>query len=252
MELLLPTAIWLFTALLICEYAGDRHIQGNQREDSTPWTTAACQVVLTSIASALAVLPILSPASFFGLLALAAFQEFQRKFLGNRTKDHPLNREILFFLGMIVVAGAWLSIFATSAHARGPGIQAYTDPNLLKSLSAGVGLLLVTRGGTIIIQGLLRQMGKEYTQESQQITQGPQQFKVGRMIGNLERILMFCMALANQWTAIGFVLAAKSIARFKKLEEQTFAEYYLLGTLASALVALAVAQIVLRVWSAIS
>ena len=38
---------------------------------------------------------------------------------------------------------------------------------------------------------------------------------------------------------LGLVLAAKSIARFKELERQAFADYYLIGTLASLLVAVA-------------
>ena len=39
--------------------------------------------------------------------------------------------------------------------------------------------------------------------------------------------------------AIGFVVAAKTLARFKQLDDRRFAEYYLLGTLASVSVALA-------------
>jgi hypothetical protein len=37
--------------------------------------------------------------------------------------------------------------------------------------------------------------------------------------------------------AIGFVLTAKSIARFKEFDDREFAEYYLIGTLASMLLA---------------
>jgi len=41
------------------------------------------------------------------------------------------------------------------------------------------------------------------------------------------------------YNAIGYVIAAKSIARFKKLEEdKQFGEYYLAGTLLSVLIAL--------------
>ena len=39
--------------------------------------------------------------------------------------------------------------------------------------------------------------------------------------------------LTGQVSAIGFVLTAKSIARFKQFEAQGFAERYLVGTLAS-------------------
>ncbi len=41
----------------------------------------------------------------------------------------------------------------------------------------------------------------------------------------------------GQWAALAVVLAAKSIARFEELRDRPFAEYYLVGTLASLLVA---------------
>lgn len=40
----------------------------------------------------------------------------------------------------------------------------------------------------------------------------------------------------DQYAAIGFVLTAKSIARYDKItKDEKFAEYYLLGTLVSTL-----------------
>ncbi|GMA43371.1 hypothetical protein GCM10025853_08280 [Tetragenococcus halophilus subsp. halophilus DSM 20339] len=48
------------------------------------------------------------------------------------------------------------------------------------------------------------------------------------------------MLYANQYAAIGFVLTAKSIARYNKIaEDPKFAEYYLLGTLLSSLLVIA-------------
>ncbi|MDN6669437.1 MAG: DUF3307 domain-containing protein, partial [Tetragenococcus koreensis] len=58
----------------------------------------------------------------------------------------------------------------------------------------------------------------------------------GALIGAFERLLILLMLYANQYAAIGFVLTAKSIARYNKIaEEPKFAEYYLLGTLLSSL-----------------
>lgn len=58
----------------------------------------------------------------------------------------------------------------------------------------------------------------------------------GALIGVFERIFILLMLYANQFTAIGFVLTAKSIARYNKISESPqFAEYYLLGTLLSSL-----------------
>lgn len=63
--------------------------------------------------------------------------------------------------------------------------------------------------------------------------------RMGRMIGILERMLVVTLVLIDQWGALGLILAAKSIARFKDLEKRRFGEYYLVGTLTSFLIAIA-------------
>ncbi|MGH9380180.1 MAG: DUF3307 domain-containing protein [Thermoanaerobaculia bacterium] len=59
----------------------------------------------------------------------------------------------------------------------------------------------------------------------------------GRIIGVLERLMALTLVLLDQWGALGLVLAAKSIARFKDLDQRLSAEYYLVGTLTSLLLA---------------
>jgi hypothetical protein len=46
------------------------------------------------------------------------------------------------------------------------------------------------------------------------------------------------LGLNGQLGAIGFVLAAKSLARFNQLNDKSFAEKYLVGTLLSVVIAL--------------
>ena len=60
----------------------------------------------------------------------------------------------------------------------------------------------------------------------------------GRAIGALERALTLTLVLLGQYSAVGWIIAAKSLARFKALEDREFAEYFLIGTLASFLLAL--------------
>ena len=56
----------------------------------------------------------------------------------------------------------------------------------------------------------------------------------GAMIGILERLIMGLALIFGQFTAIGLVFTAKSIARYNKISEsQSFAEYYLIGSLFS-------------------
>jgi hypothetical protein len=61
----------------------------------------------------------------------------------------------------------------------------------------------------------------------------------GRAIGVLERALTLTFVLLGQFGAAGLVVATKSLARFKALEDREFAEYFLVGTLASLLLAVA-------------
>jgi hypothetical protein len=70
-------------------------------------------------------------------------------------------------------------------------------------------------------------------------TTGAVEVARGRAIGVLERALVLTLVLLNQYGALGLVIAAKSVARFKAMEDREFAEYFLVGTLASLLLAVA-------------
>lgn len=61
----------------------------------------------------------------------------------------------------------------------------------------------------------------------------------GGFIGSLERLIIVIFLSMNQFSAIGLVLTAKSVARYNKIsEDKDFAEYYLLGTLLSTVFAI--------------
>jgi hypothetical protein len=66
----------------------------------------------------------------------------------------------------------------------------------------------------------------------------------GEWIGVLERIITLTFVLTGNYTAVAFALTAKSIARFKELDDKNFAEYYLLGTSASVATALLAGSLV--------
>lgn len=70
------------------------------------------------------------------------------------------------------------------------------------------------------------------------------EYNAGRIIGMLERILIFSFMLAGQYAAIGFIIAAKGFTRFKELDDRKFAEYVLIGTFLSALTAIVITLLV--------
>jgi hypothetical protein len=72
----------------------------------------------------------------------------------------------------------------------------------------------------------------------------------GRWIGMIERILILTFVLINQFTGIGFLIAAKSILRFsdiKNAEDRKEAEYILLGTMVSFIFAIFVGLLAVQI-----
>lgn len=60
--------------------------------------------------------------------------------------------------------------------------------------------------------------------------------QAGKYIGMLERLFVFGFVVLNQWSAIGLLIAAKSVFRFgdiSKPQNRKFTEYILIGTLLS-------------------
>lgn len=97
-------------------------------------------------------------------------------------------------------------------------------------------ILLIHKPANIFIANVLLQY-----RPNQKGSQGLADKNAGRFIGTLERIIMVVLMSINQYSAVGLVLTAKSIARYDKIsKDQEFAEYYLLGTLLSTLWAVGV------------
>lgn len=66
--------------------------------------------------------------------------------------------------------------------------------------------------------------------------------QAGKYIGMLERVLVFAFITLQQWPAIGWLIAAKSILRFSDLsraKDRKLTEYVLIGTLLSFSIAIA-------------
>ena len=73
---------------------------------------------------------------------------------------------------------------------------------------------------------------KEYSDEADK------KHNPGALIGKLERTLLLTLVLSNNFAGLAIVFAAKSVARFNNFAKKDFANYYIVGTLASLLVAI--------------
>ncbi len=104
--------------------------------------------------------------------------------------------------------------------------------NVNNALSWILALLVIAKPVCITIKKVLY----NYKPELNEMDSGHP--NAGAMIGILERTIIMLLLAVNQFAAIGFVLTAKSIARYNKIvEDPRFSEYYLLGTLSSVLLA---------------
>jgi hypothetical protein len=109
------------------------------------------------------------------------------------------------------------------------------------------GYLLVLRPVSIVIKQILAPWSNAIeadkpAEESETTLQA-----AGQNIGYLERVLVLTFILLNQFAAIGFLLAAKSVFRFGDLrhsEDKKLTEYVMLGTLTSFALTIAIGLLV--------
>ncbi|MGM0875666.1 MAG: DUF3307 domain-containing protein [Bacillota bacterium] len=73
------------------------------------------------------------------------------------------------------------------------------------------------------------------TEEFSYMVTKKQDLSRGAIIGYLERLLVIVLIVNGAFTSIAFIVAAKSLARFKQMDDRDFSEYFLLGTLSSIL-----------------
>lgn len=136
--------------------------------------------------------------------------------------------------------GRLLSFYRSlwGAHALGAaaGIPAAAGADPERVLLVLAAYVAVVFGGAVLVREVLEAVRVAPAgSEPDRAARG----RASRYIGLLERGLILTLILADAASAVGLVMAAKSVARFKELDEKGFAEYYLVGTLASTALAVA-------------
>ena len=102
-------------------------------------------------------------------------------------------------------------------------------------LVAALALLLCWKPANLLTKHILRYCQVKILQEQPEQTT----FKSGALIGTIERWLIVFFISIQQYEAIGFLVAAKSILRFSETKESEKSEYVLAGTLVSIAIAIA-------------
>ncbi|MCW3490503.1 DUF3307 domain-containing protein [Dethiobacter alkaliphilus] len=130
------------------------------------------------------------------------------------------------------IAGApWLESF----------IHAGADFALLNRILASLVLLSMGLWVTgVFIRIYINSLKNNTYSESTGITDG------GYLIGILERLLVITMVATNNAAWASLVLGVKSIARFRKFEDDAFVEYFLIGSFISIFMAFLIGIIIQR------
>ena len=121
--------------------------------------------------------------------------------------------------------------------------------NFLSDLNCEIEILKLVQWITVLLfifkpcRIAIKVILKKYEPQNKSIKDGKN--NAGALIGELERLFIIIMLDTNSYSAIGLVLTAKSIARYKKItDSEQFAEYYLLGTLMSSLMAIIIYNLI--------
>lgn len=98
-------------------------------------------------------------------------------------------------------------------------------------------LILVSQVGAIVIRVLMSSWKLEEDSANESLK------NAGMYIGIVERLMIFGFVVFDQWAAIGWLIAAKSIFRFSDLsraKDRKLTEYMIIGTLLSVAIAISV------------
>jgi len=148
----------------------------------------------------------------------------------------------------------WLSWIEAGRHYFPPWelVERLTSETAQARLA---GLLACLQEANLAVRWILEALGLKprnlsHQAKAEEIRAEPaagrddREYRAGRVIGTLERVAVYVLVLHAQYEALGLVLAAKGLARFQNLDEREFAEYFLIGTFLSVVLAGAAAMAV--------
>jgi hypothetical protein len=189
------------------------------------------------------------------LALLNALSYFAEQRWADKTNESRLLSLLVQIIAISILTSAWLGLtFSPGLPALIARLGGYTtlfkfDGTQVKwpaHSAVLLGLLLVTNESNILIRYIFHLFKLEPKQEpvtnpedeDEEKSIDTRQYNAGRLIGILERVIVYALVLNAQYGAIGLILAAKSVTRFKDLEKREMAEYVLIGTLLSTLLAM--------------
>lgn len=233
----------LFSFFLIIHILGDFYFQndGLAGKKKEKYKYVAFHSLIYLLVSCIFVIPFWSVTLLISamLLSVSHFAVDSIKFVCTNRKESDSNvfvADQLVHIFCIAVAASVLS--HTNYELKFlPGIDEYLstitkNPNIILAW-AGLALASIKPANITIKRMVLKYKPEGMNSDNSN--------SAGAFIGTLERIIILLLLSVNQYSAIGLVLTAKSVARYNKIsEDKKFGEYYLLGTLLSTLYAISI------------
>lgn len=228
--------------LLTAHIAGDFYVQTEERRTAKEKTLTGilCNSVMYYLASLVVIIPFISLDMIIAVTLLSVFHfviDVGKYIYLKRTRKLYDNGVTFVWVQMVHIIS--IIILAYFMYRNGFGLthfkivgDIFNAFNLEKKAVARVilSLLILHKPTNVMIQNVLV---NDIPKVSRDLLIVPD-YKTGRRIGSVERLIMLMFIALDQYSAMGLVLTAKSIARYDKIsKDQTFAEYYLLGTLLS-------------------
>ncbi|MGX1701519.1 hypothetical protein [Microbacterium sp. NPDC055357] len=210
-------------------------------------TTRRRWIAMALAAVVVFLVAVLVDAAVWGLVALAVAAAWVLTMPargGARAGLWPVGLFGAALAGAVIVAGprAATTAFDTLWALPAPGESVPVD--LLVLVVGAVAFLL--ESSNIVVRTALRAEHTAVPDETEAPAAGG--LKGGRLIGPLERVIVFALMLTGAYTLIAAVLAAKGIVRFPEISRDSTdgnrAEFFLVGSLVSWVLALAAALLV--------
>ena len=229
-----------FLVLIIAHGLGDFYFQSNKlaEEKQKDYWFVLKHSLLYLIVLCICIIPFWSNSLFIAILVLAIAHLITDSCKFAWCKRHE-NSYITYFVDQGIHIGciAAASIYMTYNDYMLSMLPAIEDTLMMvigdpekPFLWVGLILLILKPANVTIKQLTDRFKPTDDTENNRE--------SAGALIGLLERLIAILFISIGQYAAIGLVLTAKSVARYNKISEsKQFAEYYLLGTLASLLYA---------------
>lgn len=165
-----------------------------------------------------------------GLLHLAI--DWYKVRFGEQTLGWFVGDQAAHLVVLIIIAAV-----AASFH-EAPVWHAVAPDLIFPALAIGAGYVLTVRVGSMVAALVLSPYLTEMqSREGERAMPWKRGFEEGgRIIGYLERTLLFIFVIAGHVTAVGFLVAAKAFFRIGEIKDATNrleAEYIIIGTLTS-------------------